>query len=100
MEWGVGASQQKTKHIPPNTHYNLSNQLLDFKFFLVEPSILSDSKNIQLDPSFVYPSNRNFPLHEWSPEKLQSPQKLSGIKRIKIVFLKLWLLTADNIYYY
>ena len=39
MEWGVGASQQKTKHIPPNTCYNLLNQLLDFKVFLMEHTI-------------------------------------------------------------
>jgi hypothetical protein len=26
--------QQNTKHIPPNTHYNLPNQPLDFKFLL------------------------------------------------------------------
>jgi hypothetical protein len=29
MEWDVGALQQKTKCIPPNTCYNLPNQPLD-----------------------------------------------------------------------
>jgi hypothetical protein len=37
-----GASQQKTKRIPPNTRYNLPNQLLIFKILLMEFSILSD----------------------------------------------------------
>ena len=41
MELGVGASQQKTKCIPPNTCYNLPNQLLDFKFLSTKPAILS-----------------------------------------------------------
>jgi hypothetical protein len=43
MEWGVGASQQKTKRIPPNTHYNFPNQPSNFKILLMEPAILSDS---------------------------------------------------------
>jgi hypothetical protein len=33
MERGIGALQQKTKRIPPNTCYNLPNQPLDLKFF-------------------------------------------------------------------
>jgi hypothetical protein len=41
MEWGVGASQQKTKGIPPNICYNRPNQSLEFKFILVELVVLS-----------------------------------------------------------
>jgi hypothetical protein len=42
MEWGVDALQQMTKHIPPNTCYNLPNQPLDLKILLMELDILSD----------------------------------------------------------
>jgi hypothetical protein len=48
MEWGVGASQQKTKRIPPNTCYNLPNQPLDFKILLIEPIILSNFWNCMI----------------------------------------------------
>jgi hypothetical protein len=42
MEWGVGALQQMTKHIPLNTCYNLPNQALDLKIILMDFSISSD----------------------------------------------------------
>jgi hypothetical protein len=60
---------KKTKHIPPNTRYNLSNQPLDFKFFLTKSVIFNIFKIIQLDPNFVYPSNKNCLEQEWSIEK-------------------------------
>jgi hypothetical protein len=56
-----------------NTCYNLPNQLLDFKFLLMDliffKFLLMDliflviSKTLWLDPNFVYPSNRNCPQH-------------------------------------
>ena len=50
------ALQQKTKHIPLNTHFNLPNQPLDLKFLLTKPAIFSSPIIIQLDPNFAYPS--------------------------------------------
>jgi hypothetical protein len=83
MEWGVGASQQKTKHIPPNTCYNLPNQLMDFKILLMEHVVWDISKIIQLDPNFVYPNNKNCPSQEWSTEKHHCPQNYLGCKELR-----------------
>jgi hypothetical protein len=46
MEWGVGALQQKTRCTPPITRYNLPNKPLDIKILLMEPMFWVISKII------------------------------------------------------
>jgi hypothetical protein len=67
----VGASQQKKKFTPSNTCYNLSNQLLDSKFFLMELTIFDNSKIVQSNFYFGYPNDRNYPQHEEGIENHQ-----------------------------
>jgi hypothetical protein len=55
MKQGIGASQQRTKHTPPNTCYNLPNQRADFKLLLMKHAIFNSSKIVWFDSNLAIP---------------------------------------------